>query len=355
MIETATGVDILKRLPPERPIPMDGDDLADLICLLLAEEARSVIRRGVIRDYREVEDSVGVLRGRLRHRDQMARRYNQVQTLECRFDEYDADVADSQLLAAGLSAARLVAKAPDIARTCAQLAKVLLAVCSPETSDPGWYGRVIRYTRRNQHYRAGHKLASLILGGHGVSDLFLLRGQGVGTFLLDMNRIFEVFIQRLATEAQLSSDYSVTSQQRLRAVIRDDLRGKPYSQIIPDLVVEAVRDGTRVPIDVKYKRYDQRNISSVTSTRRSCMPSRSLAPGALPRAGIFSPAKSTIKAPQLSIHGTSSPTRAAARIVGVGIDVLNLLEGLLGADWPSLLAQLRADVEFVVAGARRTA
>ena len=331
---------------------MDGDDLADLICLLLAEEARSVIRRGVIRDYRELEDSVGVLRGRLRHRDQMARRYNQVQTLECRFDEYDADVADNQLLAAGLSAARLVAKAPAIARTCAQLAEVLLSVCSPETSDPGWYGRVIRYTRRNQHYRAGHELATLILGGHGVSDLFLLRGQGVGTFLLDMNAVFEVFIQRLATEALASSDYSVTSQQRLRAVIRDDLRGKPYSQIVPDLVVEAVRDGTRVPIDVKYKRYDQRNISSADIYQTFMYAFALARPGALPRAGIFYPATSTIKEPQLSIHGTSSPTRAAARIVGVGIDVPNLLEGLRGADWPSLLAQLRADVEFVVAGAR---
>ena len=55
MLQYAAGVDILSRLPTERPLEADGSDLFDLICLLLTEEAQAVSRDGLLRDYRAVE------------------------------------------------------------------------------------------------------------------------------------------------------------------------------------------------------------------------------------------------------------------------------------------------------------
>ena len=73
--------------------------------MLLTEEIKALIRDGLIRDYHPVEDSLDVLRGRLRVREQFLRRYGQLHRIECSFDEFDGDVPENQLLAAALQAA----------------------------------------------------------------------------------------------------------------------------------------------------------------------------------------------------------------------------------------------------------
>jgi 5-methylcytosine-specific restriction enzyme subunit McrC len=56
--------------------------------------------RGLISGYREVEDSGPVRRGRLRAGDQITRRFGLALPIEIRYDEYDEDVGENQLLLA---------------------------------------------------------------------------------------------------------------------------------------------------------------------------------------------------------------------------------------------------------------
>jgi 5-methylcytosine-specific restriction enzyme subunit McrC len=100
MIDYAAGVNMLGRLPVDRPLPADGRDLVDLICLLLARETDALVRDGLLRDYRATDDTLKLLRGRLRYRDQYLRQFGRLDRLECHFDEYDSDTADNQLVAA---------------------------------------------------------------------------------------------------------------------------------------------------------------------------------------------------------------------------------------------------------------
>ena len=72
--------------------------------MLLIEEVKALIRDGLIRDYHTVDDSVDVLRGRLRVREQFLRRYGQLHRIECSFDEFDGDIPENQMLAAALLA-----------------------------------------------------------------------------------------------------------------------------------------------------------------------------------------------------------------------------------------------------------
>ena len=46
-----------------------------------------------------------MLRGRLMMREQYLRRFGRIDVLECRFDDYDADIPENQLLAAALGVA----------------------------------------------------------------------------------------------------------------------------------------------------------------------------------------------------------------------------------------------------------
>ncbi len=70
MLDYAAGVNMLGRLPLNRPLPANGSDLFDLICLLLGQETEALIRDGLLQDYRATDDTLKVLRGRLRYRDQ---------------------------------------------------------------------------------------------------------------------------------------------------------------------------------------------------------------------------------------------------------------------------------------------
>lgn len=101
MLEYAAGVRLLGRIPLDQ-LTAGGVDLFELIVMLLVEEAKALIRDGLIRDYRAVDDTLPVMRGRLRMREQFLHRYGSFHRLECRFEEYDGDVPENQLLSAAL-------------------------------------------------------------------------------------------------------------------------------------------------------------------------------------------------------------------------------------------------------------
>ncbi len=92
MIEYTDGLSLLKRLPREQQLAAGGDSLFELIVRLLVVEVRQLLRDGLVRDYRPAQDTLTVLRGRLRLRDQFLRRYGSLHQLDCSFDEYDGDI-----------------------------------------------------------------------------------------------------------------------------------------------------------------------------------------------------------------------------------------------------------------------
>ena len=210
MIAFASGVDVLRRLPNLRALPPSGEDFLQLVCLFLSEEAGWVVRQGLLRDYRASEETLGVLRGRLNVREQYLRRFGRFDLLECRFDEYDGDIPENQLLSAALGEARYLARGPELSYEIGRLAAIWSEACVPPVLDPQWYLDRITYGRRNRYYQTGHTLAALLLRYAGFTDLFDSRPGAVRTFLVDMNELFEQFVERLVTEALRGSPLRVS-------------------------------------------------------------------------------------------------------------------------------------------------
>jgi 5-methylcytosine-specific restriction enzyme subunit McrC len=338
MLEYATGVKMLRRLPSTRPLPADGNDLFDLICLLLTEEVLALLRDGLLRNYRHVEDSLPVLRGRLRTRDQYLRRYGQLDQLECSFDEYDADTPENQLLAAALTVARKRASDPDIKRSAARLGGIIAESCTPPTMTADWYEQRIHYDRRNTRYQSAHQLAALILRGAAFDNIFDTSGDApVGAFMIDMNTVFERFITRLVGNALADTPYTVEDQATIRAVIRDDDTGRSYTTVRPDLVITSTT-GQSVPIDIKYKLYENRRISTADIFQAFTYAYVLAAEGGHPRAGIIYPAHHATSRPSLSIKPLDA--HVAARVLGAGIDVPEVLSLLAGPDSDRLLQRV---------------
>lgn len=345
MLEYAAGVSMLLRLPADRELPAKGRDLFDLICLLLAQETEALVRDGLLRDYRATDDTLEVLRGRLRYRDQYLRRFGRLDRLECHYDEYNSDTPDNQLVAAGLTVARRRANDPAIRFALGRLAGLFAEACQPVSTDADWYEATIRYDRRNHRYRPAHELAKLVLRCLAFDDLYATDGTNVTAFLLDMNAVFERFATRLVHDALAPTPLRASGQHRIRAVIRDDRTERTYSAITPDLVIEDATNGRTVPIDIKYKTYDARKIATA-DIYQTFLYAYSL--GTEPderRAGILYPSAEPSPGARLSIKPVTGPT--AARITAAGIDVPAVLDALTGHNRDEMLDEMRRTVAAI--------
>jgi len=78
-----------------------------------------------------------------------------------------------------------------------------------------------------------------------------------------MNRLFERFITRWLQQMLAGSEYRVLAQRRDRTILWNAELSRPYASVIPDLVVERRNQpGAYLPVDAKYKLYDQRSMAS---------------------------------------------------------------------------------------------
>ncbi|MFA5608472.1 MAG: hypothetical protein WDA07_15100 [Leucobacter sp.] len=346
MVEYADGIRLLSHLPPDQRLPADGTDLFQLIVMALVQETKELIRDGLIRDYRPTDDSLTVLRGRLRMRDQYLRRYGSLHRLECQFDEYDGDIPENQLLAAALSAAA-TRVADDKLRTDTRgLAAVLAGTCEPPTHAPEWYTSRIHYDRRNSRYRPAHELAVIVLQGLALDDLHSSR-QGLTAFMLDMNAVFERFVTRLVSEALVGTSLEVGAQQSFGAVVVDESTGRTYTTVRPDLVIIENRSGRTVPVDIKYKLYEDKRFGTGDIYQLFTYAYALGGSESTRNAGVLYAATAAVTGPALRIKPQSGVS--GAHIRGAGLDVAGILDGLNGALSASVLRTVRNIVHDITA------
>jgi 5-methylcytosine-specific restriction enzyme subunit McrC len=79
-------------------------------------------------------------------------------------------------------------------------------------------------------------------------------------FLLDMNPLFEQFATRLVQEAMAGQSINVVPQRRTSSLIINEATGATYRRVIPDMLLTVAGTHRRLPVDAKYKLYDNRSI-----------------------------------------------------------------------------------------------
>ncbi len=261
MLDYTTGLDALKRAPAVRDLAMDGTSLLDLIGMLLCEEASRLLRDGLLDDYVTREESLTTLRGRLMVREQVIRRFGQLDRLECRFDELEGDIPENRLVGAGLLAVRRYCGHPLVRERAGRLHSIFVEVCQT-TDDSLVPADSIAYHHRNRHYAAGHGYARLLLRQLGVRDLYAPGDGRSFAFMIDMNRLFENFVTQLVTEALARRGVHVGVQRRDRSIVIDESTERAYSAVIPDMLLEPHGSPAqrRLPVDAKYKLYETRGL-----------------------------------------------------------------------------------------------
>lgn len=174
----------------------DESDLPEALADAFLRLTKVAVGQGLLKGYRVVEESLPVLRGRIREADQLRRRWGRDLPLEVRYDEFTVDIPENQLL---LAAAVRLLRTPGLHhrhRAAFQRLRTQFADVELPTAGvlPTWVP-----TRLNVRYQPALELAELILAGHSfeqrVGDLL------VTGYLFNMATIFEDFVVVALSEA----------------------------------------------------------------------------------------------------------------------------------------------------------
>jgi 5-methylcytosine-specific restriction enzyme subunit McrC len=260
LVQFATGVEGLVQLAGSPRLHGADANLLDFIVELLSSATDRILAAGMRADYVEREDDLRALRGRLLPDRQELERFGLYDRVLCRYDEHEHDIPDNQLLALALAHGSRIATLPRVRRRARALAALLEDLCDPWALDIALGPEAFTYSRQNEYYRAAHVLSWMVLQEEGP-DQGLATGQArVRSFLIDMNTLFERFLERALRVALQPAGVGVEAQRSDSIFWRPDLRAH-YARVRPDFLLRrADRPHARVPLDAKYKRYDNEKV-----------------------------------------------------------------------------------------------
>lgn len=216
-------------------------DLLPAFASFLSREIDGALTMGLVRAYRSAEEDLLGLRGRIDFKH-LHGRAGQAIPMPCRFEEYDIDIPENQLLLTAIKYMRMMAGVPPDSRRALQRSLARLGGVSGNHVDRDTFRRII-FTRLNAHYEPALRLADLAISGATVIDRPGLIG--ASSFALSMNALFERWLTN-RIRRYLDPALSVIPQDRWR--LDTDSR----ITMFPDLVFY---DGDR-PVycaDIKYK------------------------------------------------------------------------------------------------------
>lgn len=227
---------------PEDVTAKPEPDLWPALAESLIRQTERALAPGVLQGYVSVDESLPLIRGRIRFADQFARRPALPLPIEVRFDEYATDIPENQIIRTALRRMMAVPRLPVSAR--ARLAHLDgrldgVRVLPPGAPLPAW-----RINRLNARYGAALRLAQLVLRHQSAEP-----GPGdvtMAAFVVNMAKVFEDFVTTALREALVT--YAGHTDAQYPAHLDDD-RTIPMK---PD-VVHVVRGRPAAVFDAKYK------------------------------------------------------------------------------------------------------
>lgn len=256
-----------QREPDEtlRNWPIGRDGYAGLVPAALLHECQLLLRRGLRRDYVRQKRVDTTLRGRLDVQAQATRCYGTVDQLHLQTFEYEDGGWENLVCGAALTVAARRSTDPRQTRWLLDAAARFPSPRQPLDALPLLTRG--QYTRLNNHYRAAHAWARMVLGGGGVTNLLEPYGYGAKSLLLNLNVLWENVVRRMAVDAApaLGGRGAQLEEGAIRTSGGFKDRTPPFR---PDVLLAfpssaAGATATRfLTIDAKYKAYAMQNVSA---------------------------------------------------------------------------------------------
>lgn len=225
-----------------------ANDLFEYIADMFINLVEQLARQGIYRSYQDFEENQPYLRGRLLLHQHLTINAVSVDQLYQRINEFTADIPENRILKYTLWLLSHLDFQKSNLRQRARRAETAFGEARFETIQP-WHCDEIIYTRLNQAYKSPIHLAKLLI------QHLSLEGQ-IGktpfvSYLLDMNRIFELFIANYLREyfEQNHSDFEVEIQPQIW------LDNENKDEGLPDIILKYAGHRHMV-LDTKHKLED---------------------------------------------------------------------------------------------------
>lgn len=168
------------------------------------------------------------------------------------------------------------------------------------------------------------------------------------SFLLDMNRLFERFVERLVESAIDHKRTRVETQVVYSSIIWNADADRGYSRVIPDLVVKGKEvSGRQLAIDAKYKLYDVKKIDQADIYQTFLYAYALGSEGQQPTALLLYPSsRASGHKARLQVHSSVSAWRA--EIVAMGIPIPAALDELQSGGNGPVLTSLREAIAWAL-------
>jgi len=188
------------------------EDLPEALAHAFNRFATKSVEQGLLQGYREVDDSLHVVRGRIRADDQLRLRYQMPLPVEVRYDEFTVDIAENQIL---LDATMRLLRVPQISTvTRSGLHRLRLQFNDVTRLGPGRPLPAWRESRLNARYQLALRIAELVIAASSFDQL----GNGgeieVTGFIFDAWKIFEDFVCVALSEAMTGGTGQAKFQHR---------------------------------------------------------------------------------------------------------------------------------------------
>ncbi|GAA3856559.1 5-methylcytosine restriction system specificity protein McrC [Streptomyces sedi] len=244
--------------------PIGSDGYAGLVPAALLHECRLLLRRGLRRDYVRRKRTDTALRGRLDVEAQATRCYGAVDRLHLQTFEYEEGGWENMVCGAALTVAARRSSDPRQIRRLLDAAARFPSPRQPLDALP-LLARG-QYNRLNNHYRAAHAWARMVLGGGGVTDLLLPYGFAAKSLLLNLDVLWESVVRRMAVDAAAGLGGRAAHPGEGTIRTHGQPKGRTPS-FRPDVLLafpsrNGIPTATRfLVVDAKYKGYVERNVS----------------------------------------------------------------------------------------------
>ena len=179
-------------------------DLLEILIRLFIARLLTIVRRGLPRRYREHQEDLKQLRGRLNVTRQVTRFVGRPDQIACRFEEWSEDTPLNRVLKAAVSRLAGLTRSADTSRRLAELAARLEFV--GDTADP--LREQVRLDRTNTAFHDIYRQACRFLAREW-QDTTTGAAQGFA-LLFPMNELFEEFVGRSVRAASPGPSISNT-------------------------------------------------------------------------------------------------------------------------------------------------
>ncbi|MGX1223456.1 McrC family protein [Streptomyces ambofaciens] len=233
------------RWHPEPIEASERDGLLPAVAYAFVRAAERGLRHGAPQGYVSVDETLPVIRGRIRYADQLRRHFGRTFPVEAAYEEFTEDIPENRILRTASRRLLTLAGVPAVCRP--ELRRVIAAL--PDVDELASTRSLPTWTAgpRNARLETAIRLGELVLRGASY-DLDDVGSVPVDGLLLNMEKVFEDFVTASLTEALRlypghvqtdGSRYFLDKAQRIR--------------LLPDLVW-CRRDGTAAGVaDAKYK------------------------------------------------------------------------------------------------------